>query len=292
MTTRPASHAGSWYTDDVSELGSQLKKWMENAEEAPPHAPARAIIAPHAGYGYSGPCAAYAYRQLDPTQIKRVFILGPSHHAYLAGCAVSPHARYATPFGDINVDAEVTDALVKTGKFEQMSAQVDEEEHSIEMHVPYIAYVMRGQEFTIVPILVGALDSTQEAAFGKLLRPFFSHPQNAFVVSSDFCHWGSRFRYQYLDGSCKHIHEGIEKLDRMAMDAIEHLSPAEFDKYLKDFSNTICGRHPIAVLLHAISPLKSKASLKFLHYAQSSKCTKKADSSVSYAAASMTLAPQ
>lgn len=68
--------------------------------------------------------------------------------------------------------------------------------------------------FTIVPILVGSLNPDQEALYGRLLANYFTDPQNLFVISSDFCHWGHRFNYTYYDRSCGQIYKSIEKLDK------------------------------------------------------------------------------
>lgn len=69
--------------------------------------------------------------------------------------------------------------------------------------------------FTIVPIMVGSLTVEREAAYGELLAPYLTDPSNLFVVSSDFCHWGQRFRYTYYNEQCGQIHESIEALDKM-----------------------------------------------------------------------------
>lgn len=84
--------------------------------------------------------------------------------------------------------------LLSTGQFEQMSQSVDEEEHSIEMHLPYIAKVMKEKrdKLTIVPILVGALKQQGEVTYGQLLSKYLADPENLFVISSDFCHWGEQ----------------------------------------------------------------------------------------------------
>lgn len=81
---------------------------------------------------------------------------------------------------------------MSTGQFEEMNPTVDEEEHSIEMHLPYVAKVMeaRSGQYTIVPILVGALSEEKEVFYGKLLSKYLADPDNLFVISSDFCHWG------------------------------------------------------------------------------------------------------
>jgi len=97
--------------------------------------------------------------------------------------------------------------------FEEMTLQTDEEEHSIEMHLPFVAKVMEGQSFTIVPVLVGSLNTEKEALYGKLFSKYLADKDNAFVISSDFCHWGARFSYQYYDKGNGDIHQSIQKLD-------------------------------------------------------------------------------
>ena len=79
-----------------------------------------------------------------------------------------------------------------SGEFEVMSQDMDEAEHSIEMHLPYVAKVMesRRDKFTVVPILVGSLKVKGEAEYGKLFSKYLLDPENLFIVSSDFCHWG------------------------------------------------------------------------------------------------------
>lgn len=292
MPVRRATHAGSWYTDSGPELSRQLEYWLHQADLR--HGPARAIIAPHAGYQYCGACAGHAYRQISPVVVRRIFILGPSHHVRLSGCALSSTQKYKTPLIDLHVDMQVNADLEMSGQFEWMDLDTDENEHSIEMHLPYIAKIMETykNQFTIVPILVGSLSSEKEAFYGRLLSSYLADPQNLFVISSDFCHWGQRFRYTYYDRSCGNIYQSIETLDRAGMSIIENLNPTEFTNYLKKYGNTICGRHPIGILLQAVQELLRNdstisANLKFLKYAQSSQCRNVNDSSVSYASAAL-----
>lgn len=172
----------------------------------------------HAGYSYSGPTAAYGFKHMLPADISRIFILGPSHHYHTRICegqsdaaessaearahslmshsshcpsraSVSKHGLYATPVGSLTLDREVTAALKSTKAFAEMSTTVDEDEHSIEMQLPFLAHVMsaRKEPFTIVPILVGNLSGSKEAEFGKILAPYLQDPANFFVISSDFC---------------------------------------------------------------------------------------------------------
>lgn len=98
----------------------------------------------HAGYSYCGETAAHAYRQVSPNVVSRVFILGPSHHVRLAGCALSSAAKYQTPFYDLTIDTNTYAELeaAHPNIFERMSLSVDEDEHSLEMTIPYVAKIM------------------------------------------------------------------------------------------------------------------------------------------------------
>jgi hypothetical protein len=281
---RRASHAGSWYTDNPKKLAEELDGWL-SASGLEKSADVRGVIAPHAGYSYSGRAAAFAFGNIDPASITRVFLLGPSHHYYTPKCALSRATVYKTPIGDLPIDLEVVEELKATGKFELMDLQVDEAEHSMEMHLPYLAKVFHGYPVKVVPILVGAVSAENEAMYGRLLAKYVDDPNNFFSVSSDFCHWGSRFNFMHYDKKHGAIHKSIEALDRMGMDIIETGDPDAFKRYLSEYDNTICGRHPISVFLHMLKNSSTKMKINFLRYEQSSQCKSMRDSSVSYASA-------
>ncbi|CAA6670444.1 unnamed protein product [Spirodela intermedia] len=281
---RKATHAGSWYSNNPKKLEDELDGWLQ-ASGLEKSSDVRGVIAPHAGYSYSGRAAAFAFGNIDPGSFSRIFLLGPSHHYYTPKCALTRATIYNTPVGDLTIDSEVNRELQATGKFELMDLRVDEAEHSMEMHLPYIAKVFRGYPVKIVPILVGALNPENEAMYGRLLAKYIDDPRNFFSVSSDFCHWGMRFNYTHYDEKHGPIHKSIEALDRMGMDIIETGDPVAFKRYLDDSDNTICGRHPISVFLHMIKRSSTKISIRFLWYEQSSQCKSMRDSSVSYASA-------
>jgi len=301
---RSASHAGSWYTDDGRKLSRQLQGWLGEVK-TDYKAPIRAIISPHAGYSYSGPAAAWAHKHI-PATCQRIFVLGPSHHHYTKGCELTQCTIYNTPVGDLIIDKQVNAELVAAGLSTKMKLSVDEAEHSIEMQLPYIAEVMKGRTFTVVPILVGSLSEAKEAEMGRILAPYLLDEKNFFVISSDFCHWGERFSYQEYESKDGAIWQSIQVLDRAGMTAIESQDPDAFYAYQKRTHNTICGRHPIGVLMQTMKAASTSSTtasngstaatkptfkLEFIHYAQSSKCLKEEDSSVSYASAVVTLVP-
>ncbi|KAH9849803.1 MEMO1 family [Lenzites betulinus] len=325
MTSREASHADSWYTGNASRLDRELSGWLQGVnpspedEYSPPVSGTKAVIAPHAGYSYSGPTAAWAYKSIDTTGITRVFVLGPAHHVYLDGCAVTRCTQYETPLGVLPIDVETTQELKGTGQFTEMDLQTDEDEHSIEMHLPYVRKVFEGKDISIVPILVGAINYDKEVSYGQLLAPYLARDDTMFVISSDFCHWGARFQYTFYypkpppstvaplrlsqsgpsPAALKEhpIHASIKALDHEAMDLLT-LPPRtasqahrEFADYLARTKNTICGRHPIGVLLGALTALGQQGKtpkVKWVRYEQSSACVTVKDSSVSYASAFVT----
>ncbi|KAI1318220.1 UPF0103-domain-containing protein [Xylariaceae sp. FL0255] len=316
---REASHAYSWYDGDPEVLSKQLDSFLGSVpssinDSSLPIQGAKVVIAPHAGYSYSGPCAAWAYKCLDLSKAKRVFVLGPSHTYYLRGCALTKFAKYATPFGTMLVDEAVVQALRDTGKFQDIPSRKDIDEHSLEMHLPYLykrvtqTFSSRTDYPTIVPILIGDNNGAEEKEFGTLLAPYLRDPDNAFIVSSDFCHWGSRFSYTAYTPENKlenltsltsrtrrpanpPIHESIKMLDDLAINAIASGSHDDFVGNLKHTNNTVCGRHPIGVTMAALevlakeTPGSDKLKFKFVQYDRSSLVEDVSDSSVSYASA-------
>ena len=254
---------------------------------------------------------------LHHSNSKRIFLLGPSHHHYLSGCALSQCTRYNTPLGDLSLDVSTITELNDTGKFERMSRSIDENEHSLEMHLPYIHRVLSNtfsnpdQFPQLIPILVGSTSASKEVEYGSILAPYLEDPANVFIVSSDFCHWGLRFSYTYyLPSSATapghgydlkrkdkaptspRIHESIARIDKSAMEAVGSGRHETFLKNLGETGNTVCGRHPIGVVMAAIEVLKKANKIsedqgvfQFVRYERSSDCLEVADSSVSYASA-------
>eukprot|EP01029_Cantina_marsupialis_P006910 TRINITY_DN17621_c0_g1_i1.p1 TRINITY_DN17621_c0_g1~~TRINITY_DN17621_c0_g1_i1.p1 ORF type:complete len:315 (-),score=74.75 TRINITY_DN17621_c0_g1_i1:59-1003(-) len=286
MSIRRASHAGTWYPASSEEIRSDIDEWMGDTKLKSTNI--KAIIGPHAGTRFSGPTAAHAYVNLDPKTTKRIFLLGPSHHVYLGHCVVSKQTEYETPLGNIKVDVEIAEKLTKTEGFDYMTKSTDELEHSLEMHLPFIAYQMGDADYSLVPIMVGHISDSQAEEYGKELSKYLVEEGTVFIISSDFCHWGARFGFQYHEKRHGAIHESISWLDHEGMKKISEKDPKGFAKYLAKYGNTICGRNPIEILLYAIKNSKDideNYEMNFLFYDQSSAVVSPRDSSVSYAVA-------
>jgi len=174
------------------------------------------------------------------------------------------------------------------------------------------------KDVSIVPVLIGSIRKEKEEHFGKILAPYLARKDTICVVSSDFCHWGTRFDYTFYYPSpppCTPLHltrsgsqpaslrthticQSITALDHEGMAVLAHPSDSSatataagdnFAQYIRRTKNTVCGRHPIGVLLGALKYLEAsqevKSTLKWVKYDQSSECTRIQDSSVSYASA-------
>jgi len=305
-STRSASHAGSWYSASESELTSQIQNFFKNSinfseenqkESFLSNKILKSIIVPHAGFRFSGPTAAWSYIAVNKSKYKRVVVLGPSHHAYFEGCGLSQFSQIETPLGNLKVDLYSSQSLKVKKHFQVIDKDTDEEEHSLEMQYPFIKYVFGDAEIEVLPIMIGDIEAQMQEKIAETLLEYYIDKKTLFVISSDFCHWGKRFRYTFYDKSDGKIFESIEKLDKMGMDAIETLSPKAFSDYMVQYKNTICGRKPISILLSIVSKFNKENGsnlieeagkncfIKFVQYNQSSKVIEENDSSVSYAAA-------
>jgi len=199
---RCAKHAGSWYDKNPQKLTQKLTDWLNQAKPTLNPNKVKAIIGPHAGYDYCGHVSAFGYRYVaaQKASIKTVFLLGPSHKIFLKGCAISPCTTWETPLGNFQVDTNILKELTSNSTVEwlQTTKEIDENEHSMELHLPFLRLCTE-QDTKIVPIMVGNLDDSQSSAFGKVLSKYFERDDTLFVISTDFCHWGQNFDYMPYD---------------------------------------------------------------------------------------------
>jgi AmmeMemoRadiSam system protein B len=219
-----------------------------------------------------------------------VFVLGPSHYTSLKGCALPMCRQIETPLGDLRVDVQfIQDLLRDTHLFCRLNSLEDEKEHSMEMQYPYLKKVLPS-ETLIVPVMVGHLPSSSDiSSYASIFAQHMTDPSTLFIISSDFCHWGTRFQYIPSDPKTP-IHEYIENIDKEGLNLIQAQNYVGFTNYLNRTQNTICGRHPILILLYIMEEVQKKHSsskvftTRLLHYKQSSRIKKMTESSVSYAA--------
>jgi len=187
----------------------------------------KAIIAPHAGYIYSGPIAGSAYATLTQSSpsITRVLLLSPTHRVGFRGIATSTATAFRTPLGDVPVDQEANQRIARVPHVISFD-RAHRDEHGVEVHLPFLQHIM--SNFSIVPLVVGDALGSEVAAVLELL---WDGNETLIVISSDLSHYLS--------------YGEAQKMDRQTSDAILQLSPEKIGP------DQACGRVPIQGLLIA-----------------------------------------
>jgi AmmeMemoRadiSam system protein B len=214
LSVRRPAVAGSFYPAAVAELRKTVRRLLAEADE--PHRAThpgtpKAIVAPHAGYTYSGPVAASAYRWLEPdrARIRRIVLVGPAHHVPVHGLALPRASAFETPLGAVPIDGAAVDALSALPQV-GLSDAAHAHEHSLEVHLPFLQEIL--PEFAIVPLLVGSAETSEVA---EVLELAWGGPETRIVVSSDLSHHRDYDTARRLDAATCAAIEGLrlEELD-------------------------------------------------------------------------------
>jgi MEMO1 family protein len=221
---RPPAVAGLFYPRDPARLQTEILELLGRG--APPSkVMPKALIAPHAGYVYSGRVAGAAFAKLraNAQTITRVVLIGPAHYVHLVGIAAPRVNAFETPLGQLPVDTETCSQL---GSFEFVTKTDAPHgpEHSLEVELPFLQTVL--SSFQVVPLVVGDA-APQEVA--QLLRQLWDGPETLIVVSSDLSHY--------------HSYESAQRLDLSTAEAIEQGEWASLG------SRRACGWAAVAGLL-------------------------------------------
>jgi AmmeMemoRadiSam system protein B len=181
---RPAAVAGAFYPGNEQVLSRELDTLLTHAGSAQGPLP-KALIVPHAGYIYSGPIAASAYRRLAAgrDQITRVVLLGPAHRVAVRGLALPQAEAFATPLGQVRIDQAACRALQDLPQVVE-SATAHALEHSLEVQLPFLQKVLG--HFELVPLVVGDA-SAEEVA--QVLERLWGGPETLILISSDLSHY-------------------------------------------------------------------------------------------------------
>lgn len=234
---RPPAVAGMFYPASAYELQSDVEKYMAHGHKLHPDPRPKALIAPHAGYPYSGPVAGSAFRLLTGLhkEIKRVILFGPSHRIAFRGLALSGVDAFHTPLGDVEIDHNAERALAFCD-FVRVNDRAHREEHCLEVELPFLQCAL--DSFTIVPLVVGDATAREVA---DIIEKLWGGPETLIVISSDLSH--------YLP------YTQAQAIDRITSDAIVALDPGQIEP------DMACGRLAIQGLLIAAKQHGLRASL-------------------------------
>ncbi len=245
-SVRAPAVAGAFYPGTAGALRTTVTDLLEEAQ-ASEGAPALAVVAPHAGYVYSGAMAARAFRHLEGSQATRILLIGPSHRASFSGAALPSKGvtAFKTPLGDVELDRKTVDSLRGLPAFGG-PASAHDGEHCLEVELPFLQTVL--PKARIVPILIGHHSGEAEIseiaeALGKSLGP-----ETVVVVSTDFSHHGKNFRWAPFPQG-PDLGDQLLDLARATADLAAKGQADGFRHQVEVSGDTVCGRKPVSVLL-------------------------------------------
>jgi AmmeMemoRadiSam system protein B/AmmeMemoRadiSam system protein A len=238
------------------------------------------VVVPHAGYSFSGPVAAEAFAAIDGATVKRVILLGPSHHRGFEGGALPDHriTAFETPLGPVALDVQAIKRLRGNPDFGGPAAAHDPE-HSLEVELPFLQVV--APDARIIPILVGARTPRETARrMARALAPLLDE-HTLVVVSSDFTHHGDR--YGWTPFSEPNLADKLLRLGRATAGRLAALDTDGFANQVEVSGDTVCGARPAMVLGELLDHAFS-GSGEVLDVTTSGHRTGRWDLSVTYAA--------
>ena len=265
-SVRPPAVAGMFYPGDPGELSGTLRTLLESPPEA--QGGIRGVIAPHAGYAYSGRTAAEAYGRLTGARFDTVVVIAPSHREYFEGVSVYPGRAYTTPLGEIPVDAALRDTLVALSGLVRASTAGHGAEHAIEVHLPFLQHVLG--EFRLLPLVIG--HQTKDVCFGlgAALRALLEGRSALIVASTDLSHF--------------HPDARAREMDSVVIADVKAFDPRALMAHLEEGTAEACGGGPTVAALSALRELGA-TRLDVVGYATSGDITGDLRSVVGYLSA-------
>lgn len=225
LSVRLPAVAGQFYPSDPATIRQMIQEYVDEATLPKDLGTVRAVIAPHAGYVYSGPTAGYAFKALAalPQKERTVFLLGPAHRVYFRGVALGNYSAFRTPLGDAAIAADRVAEMLARSPLYTRAPEAHTPEHCLEVEVPFLQVTL--SNFQLVPMLFGDVDPQDVAA------ELADHigEDDLIVISNDLSHF--------------HSYAQAQRLDRSLLDALMSGDDAGV------LEGEACGRAPIVTLM-------------------------------------------
>jgi len=192
QSVRQPGVAGSFYPADPKALSAMIDDMLAHASAPPINDPILAVVAPHAGYQFSGPVAAYTYATLKGRKFSRVVVIAPSHYEAFDFTSVYDGDAYVTPLGTVPVDKTFANKLAKMGSTIRLSSRghvptKEGSEHALEVELPWLQRVLGS--FELVPVVMGDQSYESSRALGVALAKLIQNNDTLIVASSDLSHY-------------------------------------------------------------------------------------------------------
>ena len=254
--SRPSPIVGHWYSGNSRQLSASVDGYIQAAILPKIEGEIIAIIAPHAGYIYSGPVAGYAYAAIQRMTPDLVAVISPMHHPHFEPLLTSGHEAYETPLGAIPIDRksvkEVNDRLESEGHIGITAIRKDQE-HALEIQLPFLQRSLKNA-FSLLPIMVRDQGVKVTRALGLALATVLKNKKSLLVASTDLSHFYSQ--------------ETANKLDKEMLRRFESFDPEAILKAETDGAGFACGRGAVAAVLWAAKEMGAN-QVEILKYATS-----------------------
>ncbi|MBP9855455.1 MAG: AmmeMemoRadiSam system protein B [Candidatus Omnitrophica bacterium] len=258
--------SGQFYSSDPKDLADQIDQMMKTAVVDPYTNPVEIIIAPHAGYYYSGAVAAHSFKAVSQQKYNTIIVLAPSHFYGFEGISVWSQGGFETPLGVVNVDEEFAQSLTKDESQISNDPKAFIKEHALEVEIPFLQRTFK--DFKLVPVIIGQPSPELLAEFAQKLNQLIGTRDDVLVVvSSDLSH--------YHDDSFARI---------MDLKTIEAIKNQDIDKIYQECRNgsmEMCGCLPVVTSL-LLAKARGLTDVDVLKYANSGDVNGKKDSVVGY----------
>lgn len=227
---RSAAWAGVFYPADPDQLRDEVIDHMESSGEEAPGGDVLGIVAPHAGYVYSGPVAGHAYQAIRGRRYERVIVLSPSHRVALRGVSIWPRGSFTTPLGRVPVDEEGAERLLARAKgFIHDLPAAHVQEHAVEVQIPFLQVAL--PPFKLIPLVLGTHDLATARNLARILFETFGTKDTLYVASSDLSHY--------------HEYDNAVLIDRLLLRELEGQENESLARALERGETEACGAGPI-----------------------------------------------
>ncbi len=245
--------AGTWYPGQPEELRRTVNGFLSNVEPQPIGEEVVGLIAPHAGYAYSGQTAAYAYRQVKGLSYDVVAIVSPVHRMSLGRFAVTSAAAYETPLGLVKLDGELLGALEEKVRLNRVGR---DGEHSLEIQLPFLQVALG--DFRLLPVMIGQSSFEAGEELGTALVEVLRDEKALVVASTDLHHIEN--------------YDEVVRRDKVVVDTIASFDMARIKEVLSLWDCSVCGRIPVYAMLTAARALGAD-KVRILHHTNSGDVT-------------------
>ena len=262
--------AGPWYDENPDRLSRIIELFLQNVKKQPlPPENIYALIAPHAGYAYSGQVAAYAYSSVKGKDYETVVIIAPSHRYGFRGCSIYLKGGYETPLGVVGVDEDLASELSKATGFKYIP-EAHQEEHSVEIQLPFIQKTL--PQAKIVPIVMGYQTRKIITTLASALTKVLPGKKVLIIASTDMSHQLPKQKANDIDSDTASL--------------IKNFNTTALIRKIERGENIMCGGGPVvSILLYAQK--RGDAKINLLHYADSSQYGSSESAVVGYLAAAV-----